>query len=293
MATHFFTSLQDQVFMGKTKKIFFIGALLLAICPVVYCEDFKLNKERITQYKKDMVVQFKRRNMSRKVIKCATAGLVAYTAYTVYNHFFGESGDESILSLNKNKSADGYGAQFKKWVTSGDTWFNIGKYATTSLVVNTVTSRMQELLQPETILWFVVTNASYVHTLKVINWYGQKSVESKIELDEKHKQLLLVQCARLADQCEQMVAFMLWKANHLSTSDATENARLVARELYKESNEKIALLRSAIVDNQALISYYADSMFLMLQHECVQFAQVEKSHWIDPNMLMSFVNQLA
>jgi len=276
------------------KKSLYSLALLcsMAFVQPVACGDQKLSPDHITEYKKEFSQQIKQRDLGRKGVKLAIAGVVLYTAYSVYDSFFGD-GTAVANAVQAAASSDGYLTQFGNWITSGGTWLNFGKFATTSVIGGAVANQMKHVMEEETILWCVMTQAPYTATIRGLAWYAQKASLEGIAFEEKQHFILKRQTALLAKQCEQVIGFMEWKADRLSIKEAQEDAHIIARELFDECNQKLLSIESAITQNNALLAYHLDSLFLVMQHECARFAQVEGSQWIDPHMLLAIANQLS
>lgn len=254
--------------------------------------DSQLSLEHISDYKKDFSHQAKKRELARKGVKVAMAGAVLYAAYSVYDSFFGDgtaAGGAAAAAVNN----DSYLTQFGDWISSGGTWLNFGKFATTSVIGGAMANQMRGVMEEETILWFVMTQAPYMNSIRGIAWYAQRASLEGFDLEEKQQFILKRQCALLTKQCEHIIGFMEWKADRLSNNEAQANAHAIARELFEECNKKIVSIDGAIAKNNALLAYHTDSLLLMLQHECAQFSQIEESNWIDPHMLLAIANQLS
>jgi hypothetical protein len=276
------------------KKSFYslVLACTVAFAQPIACGDHKLSLEHITEYKKEFSQQVKKRELARKGVKLAMAGAVMYVAYSVYDSFFGE-GTAAATAAQAVASNDSYLTQFGDWISSGGTWLNFGKFATTSVIGGVVAGQMRHVMEEETVLWFVMTQAPYTATIRGIAWYAQKASLDGIPLDERQHAILKRQCAMLTKQCEQIIGFMEWKADQLTNKEAQDDAHAIAHELFDECNQKLLSIDSAITKNNALLAYHSDSLFLVLQHECARFAQVEGSNWIDPHMLLAIANQLS
>ncbi len=276
------------------KKSLYSLALLCSMACVqpVACGDQKLSLEHITEYKKEFSQQVKKRELGRKGVKLAIAGVVLYGAYSVYDSFFGD-GTAVTKAVQAAASSDSYLTQFGNWISSGGTWLNVGKYATTSVIAGAVSNQMKHVMEEETILWCVMTQAPYTATIRGLAWYAQKASLEGTAFEEKHHFILKRQTTLLAKQCEQVIGFMEWKADQLTVKEAQDEAHLIAHELFDECNQKLISIENAITQNNALLAYHLDSLFLVMQHECARFAQVEGSQWIDPHMLLAIANQLS
>lgn len=251
-----------------------------------------LNERKVQKHKNALEKKVQWRQVERNGVKLAIAAVVVYTAYGVLHYFFGETVAQGGGAV-PTPSPDGYLTQFSNWLFNGQTWLGFGQYATQGVIVGAMANRMRNTMEPETICWFANTQAPFTPVLQGIAYNAQQIGLSGEPLNKQQKESIRRQVMLLVHQCEQLIGFMHWKADQFKQEKRTQEAHNIAKELFEQCNAKLIKFNDALENNNALLGFYAESLFGVLQHECGRFALVEGSHWIDPNILLAVAQQMG
>lgn len=265
-----------------------------------------IQQKQVLNYKKIIAKQMLRTRCARIGVQSVMIGMTVFQLYRFYQLLFASS-PAIKPDVNNNPNvpnqpaqqkpswgqwAKGIGTDFKQWVTNKHTWYNIAlSGAELSAMIaaqRTADYITQHVFQPDTIFWFMATQAPYPLVLAELQGYA-------LIVDDASEQYesLIGSTKKLVVYGEKINAFMEYKLPYLSLSKRKE-ALISINALVAGTHNLVSEIENCINAESSLESLVPAIRTTagIYDRELLHFARLEGSLMFDQQQMNMYVQQL-